>query len=198
MATASVQPVFAHDQFWVRRKILTLFSQQFHIYDPSNNLLGFCKQKAFKLKEDIRIYADEGMSRELISIKARSIIDLGVTLDVNDSTSGQRVGSLRRKGLKSTFLRDEWRIFDANEAEIGTIQEDSMLLGLLRRNVTNLIPQTYDFHFNGREIGKAKQNFNIFVPKMHVDFSGDQARQFDRRLGLAAVILLMAIEGRQG
>jgi uncharacterized protein YxjI len=198
MASASLQPALGHDQFWVRRKILTLFSQQFHIYDPANNLLGFCKQKAFKLKEDIRIYADEGMSRELLAIKARSIIDISVTLDVNDSVSGQRIGALRRKGLKSAFLRDEWTILDGNDMAIGSIHEDSMLLGLIRRHVTNLIPQTYDFHFNGREIGKAKQNFNIFVPKMQVDLSGDQARQLDRRLALAAVILLMAIEGRQG
>jgi uncharacterized protein YxjI len=197
MASPIIQPAFANDEFWVRRKIFTLLAQKFHIYDPANNLIGFCKQKAFKLKEDIRIYSDESMSRELLSIRARSIIDISVTLDVTDSTSGQRIGSLRRKGLKSAFLRDEWMILDTMDKQIGLIQEDSTLLGLIRRNLTDLVPQTYNFQFNGRQIGQARQNFNFFVPKMRVDFSGDPTRQFDRRLGLAAVLLIMAIEGRQ-
>jgi hypothetical protein len=46
-------------------------------------------------------------------------------------------------------------------------------------------------------VGKAKQNFNLFAPKMHCDFSLDPGKKLDRRLALSAVILLMAIEGRQ-
>jgi hypothetical protein len=49
----------------------------------------------------------------------------------------------------------------------------------------------------GREIGSAKQNLNFFLPKMAVDLSGDLSREFDRRIAMAAVVLLMAIEGRQ-
>lgn len=32
---------------------------------------------------------------------------------------------------------------------------------------------------------------------MRVDFSADSAKKLDRRLGLAAVVLLQVIEGRQ-
>ena len=50
---------------------------------------------------------------------------------------------------------------------------------------------------NEREIGVIRQNFNPFVLKLNVDLRSDPGRQLDRRLALAAVILLLAIEGRQ-
>jgi hypothetical protein len=42
-----------------------------------------------------------------------------------------------------------------------------------------------------------KQNFNPFVTKIIADFSEDPRGMLDRRLGLAAGILLCAIEGKQ-
>jgi hypothetical protein len=95
------------------------------------------------------------------------------------------------------MLRDEWIIMDSSDAEVGRIQEDSTFLALLRRFITALIPQDYSFTLKGREIGSAKQNLNFFLPKMAVDLSGDLSREFDRRIAMAAVVLLMAIEGRQ-
>lgn len=95
------------------------------------------------------------------------------------------------------MVRDEWVIMDANDTEIGRIQEDSTLLALLRRFLTSLVPQDYAFAVRGRHIGSAKQNLNFFLPKMAVDLTGDPTRELDRRIALAAVVLLMAIEGRQ-
>lgn len=42
-----------------------------------------------------------------------------------------------------------------------------------------------------------KQNFNPFVTKLSLDFSTDTERRLDRRLGLAAAVLLCAIEGKE-
>lgn len=42
-----------------------------------------------------------------------------------------------------------------------------------------------------------QENFNPFVMKIAVDFVPDTMNLLDRRLGLAAAILLCAIEGRQ-
>ena len=201
MATASVQPKasspFGLDRYIVRRKVLALFAPQFHIYDETERMVGYVKQKAFKLKEDIRLYSDESMSTELLLIQARQILDISAAYDVIDSKSGQKVGALRRKGLKS-ILKDEWIIMDAGDAEIGLIQEDSALLATLRRFLTNLIPQKFLFQVRGRPVGMLKQAFNPFVFKAQVDFSEDPGKVLDRRLALAAVVLLLAIEGRQG
>ena len=41
------------------------------------------------------------------------------------------------------------------------------------------------------------QNFNLFVHKYHVDLTRDEDSILPRPLAVAAVILLLAIEGRQ-
>jgi len=194
---AMANAAFQQNEYLVRRKILALVGAKFYIEDQQGNMIGFSKQKAFKLKEDIRIFTDESMAHELISIKARKMLDISSAYDVVDSATQQRIGVLKRKGIKSAFLRDEWTVMDANESPIGLIKEDSTLLALIRRHITNLVPQTYDFELGGQVVGKAKQNFNLFAPKMHCDFSFDTGKKLDRRLALSAVILLMAIEGRQ-
>jgi len=187
---------FTHESYLVRKKILTLVGAKFHIYDPTGNLVFFSKMKAFKLKEDIRLFTDENMQTELLSIKARNILDIAATYDVMDPESGEKVGALRRKGLKS-MLKDEWIFMDANDNEIGLIKEDSIFLALVRRFLTNLIPQTYLGDIGGSQVCKFKQNFNPFVTKITLDFSLDKEHQLDRRLGIAAAVLLCAIEGKQ-
>jgi hypothetical protein len=50
-------------------KLLALASQ-IYIRDANGNLFGYVKQKLFKLKEDINIFADESQTRQLYNIKA--------------------------------------------------------------------------------------------------------------------------------
>ena len=187
---------FALDQYRARRKVLTLFAPKFHIYDAFGNLVAYVEQKAFKLKEDITVFADEAKQRPLLRIQARKVIDFSAAYDVTDVSTQQKVGALRRKGLKS-LLRDEWVLLDATERPIGLLQEDSQLLATLRRFLTNLIPQRYHLWLDGQEAGRIQQRFNPFVLKLDVDLRADTGRRLDRRLALAAVVLLLAIEGRQ-
>jgi hypothetical protein len=107
------------------------------------------------------------------------------------------VGALKRKGLKS-ILKDEWIVMDAEDREIGYIKEDNAFLALIRRFMTNLIPQNYYGELNGQQVCLFKQNFNPFVMKINLDFSMDKAGLLDRRLGIAAAVLLCGIEGKQG
>lgn len=188
---------FSQTDYLVRKKILALVGGKFHIYDSDGQLVLFSQMKAFKLKEDIRLYGDETMQEELISIQARSVIDFSATYDVIDSLTGDRIGSLRRKGMKS-ILKDEWIILNSNEMEIGRLKEDSALFALLRRFLTSLIPQKFHVEIHNTMVAVFKQNFNPFVSKMNVDFSLDKNNELDRRLGLAAAVLLLAIEGKQG
>lgn len=185
--------VFSHQQYLVRRKILKLLGGAFHIYAPDGSLALYSELKAFKLKEDIRLFADEAKTKELVRIAARSILDFGATYDVYDSATNAKLGALRRKGMKS-ILRDSWIILDANDAEVGKIEEDSMVLALVRRFLSNLVPQTFAATMGGQPAATFKQNFNPFVLKITVTFNGEA---LDKRLGLAACVLLCAIEGRQ-
>lgn len=195
-APSNLDEVFRHTTYLVRRKILKIFGAAFHIYDPSGNVAFYSKMKAFKLKEDIRLYTGEDMQTEILTIKARSILDISAAYDVVDSTNNTKVGTLKRKGMKS-ILRDEWIIMDPEDREIGLIKEDSALLALIRRFATNLIPQTYHGEINGERVCQFKQNFNPFVMKIELDYSMDRKGLLDRRLGIAAAVLLCAIEGKQ-
>ena len=187
--------IFQHSQYHLKKQIIAI-SGRFRIFDPQGNLVLYSEQKAFKLKEDIRVYSDESKGTEVLTIKARQIIDFSAAYDVVDSSSGQKVGVLSRKGLKSMF-QDEWIVSDANDQPIGSLKEDSMFMALLRRLVANLIPQNYDVTINDQRVADIKQNFNPFSYRLTMDFSMDTSNQLDKRLGIAAGILLAAIEGRQ-
>jgi len=134
---------FSHKKYLVRRKILKLFGAAFHIYDSNGNVVFYSKMKAFKLKEDIRLYTGEDMQEEVLTIKARKILDFSSAYDVVDTTTNEKVGVLKRKGLKS-ILKDEWIFMDAADRDIGLIKEDRMLLALFRRFLTSLVPHTYN------------------------------------------------------
>ena len=189
---------FQHPSYLVRRKVFKLLGGAFHVFDPAGNMVLYSKQKAFKLKEDIRIYTGEDMGTEVLTIRTDQIIDLGATYHVHDSQQGGvRVGSLKRKGLKS-MLRDEWVILDSSGQEVGTILEDSVALALLRRLMVGwLLPQKYYGSIGNIPVSLFTRNFNPFVSKISLDFSMDSQGQLDRRLGIAAVIMLLAIEGKQ-
>ncbi len=192
---------FAHTKYVIKRQFFKLAGGAFRIYDENDNLLLFSKMKAFRLREDIRIYGDEALSTELLTITTKSIFDVSGTYDIIDAVSGERLGALRRKGIKSSLLRDEWLIVDESGREEGKITEDSQVKALIRRWVdfaAFLMPQAYTATVGGGEVAEFKQRFNPLTMHMDIDFSADAQMLLDRRVGLAAAVLLCAIEGRQG
>lgn len=187
---------FNHSRYLIRKRILSLAGGRFEIFDMAGNLVLFSKMKAFKLKEDIRLFTDETMTTELVSIHARTVLDFSAVYDVIETATGRKIGALKRKGWKS-MLRDEWIILDVYDNEIGVIQEESAFLALLRRFLTNLVPQQYHVQLGGALVAEFTQNFNPFVTKLTLDFSFDAGHRLDRRLGIAAGLLLCAVEGKQ-
>ena len=189
----------AGTKFQFKRKILKLVGAAFYVYDEAGATVLYADQKAFKLKEDIRVYSGEDKTTEVFRIAARRMMDWSGTYDVFDP-SGQKIGALKRQGMKS-MIRDEWTILDVQDREMGLIQEDSTVLALLRRFVdmiSLLVPQKYSLTLGNRPVGQFARVFNPFSSKIDVDFSADPSGALDRRLALAAGVLLCAIEGKQG
>ena len=191
--------LYEADSYMVRQKVLKLLGEEFHIYsdDSMQQLIGYSKQKALKLKEDIRVYTDEQKSTELICIKARSIIDFGAGYDITDSQTGEAICSFKREGLKSLF-KDSWKVMDSSGNQIGTLGEDSGILALVRRFVpfaSLLIPQEFVLSTGTGSI-VFTQKMNPLIHKMFV--TNIQSSGLDPRIVLAATMLLIAIEGRQG
>ncbi len=183
------------DTYVIRRKFLKLFGNEFRVFDASQKEILFSRQKAFKLREDIRVWTGEDMQTEVMWIQARQIVDFSAAYDVIDSTTNQKVGAFKRKGLKS-IVRDEWILMDANDQEVGIFQEDSVGMAILRRFI-NIIPQKFHMQVGNAHVANLKQNWNPFVMRVAIDLSPDTQRLLDRRLAIAMAILHSAIEGRQ-
>lgn len=200
MAVSSPE-IYQLDQFTARKKVFKLFGAGFTLLAPDGRVLASSHQKAFRLKEDIRVSEGEGDGGpELLTIKARSVIDFGASYDVVESATGEVIGSLRRKGFSSLF-RDSWEILDAEGTVRGKVTEDSGWKALARRAnewIALLLPQTFHLEVDGRVVGTMKQNFNFLVQKYDVDLGQDADGLLPRPLAVATVILLLAIEGRQG
>ncbi|MEM0915077.1 MAG: hypothetical protein AAGK09_10775 [Planctomycetota bacterium] len=191
---------FLKDRYFLRRKVLKLFGGAFHIRDASGDLVLYSKQKSFRIREDISLFDNEAMTTQLIRITTQSVFDIAGTYAVQDMVTGETIGGLKRHGLSSSFIRDKWEIYDPDGRQIGEIVEDSQVKAILRRAVDSvavLMPQKYHATIGGQTVATYHQNFNPFVYKLEVDFSMDTNNLFDPRLGLAAAVLLAAIEGKQ-
>lgn len=190
----------AGEMYTIRRKVLVIFGASFQIFDAQGVQIGYCRQKSFKLKEDLRICTDQNMTEEMLRIRARSIIDFAATYDVTlpESQGGAMLGSLRRRGMKS-LVRDSWSVFDSDGREVAKLQEDSAGMAILRRFLGSLfLPQR--FHLvtaDGRKIATLRQHFNWFVYRLGVAIHEPDA-VVDDLVVLAAGCLIAAIESRQG
>lgn len=99
---------------------LWAFAPQMSVVDAQGNLAFYVKQKLFKLKEAITIFADAEQTRPTYYIKADRIIDFSARYDFTDS-NGTYIGSVKRRGLKSLW-RARYDIFDGETTTLN-IQE---------------------------------------------------------------------------
>jgi len=189
-----LHPSFRMNKYTFRRKVFKFFGGEFKVYDESGREVLHSEQKAFRLREDFRVYSVDS-NQELLRIKTPQILDIGATYNVVDATTGEAVGALRRKGLKSIF-KDEWVFLAGDGQEIGKVSESSMFGALMSRFI-DFVPQTYSIVSAGGSFeAQVKQHFNPFILKYTMTIS-DPEPKIDRRLLIAAGILLASIERRQ-
>ena len=103
-------------------KILALASQ-IYIRDADNSLIGYVKQKLFKLKEDINVFADEQQTQHLFNIKADRILDFSANYRFSDA-GGRTIGSIKRKGMRSIF-KAHYLISDTSGNQVMEIREEN-------------------------------------------------------------------------
>ena len=103
-------------------KLLALASQ-IYIRDESGNILGYVKQKMFKLKEDINVFADENQNCVLFNIKADRVLDFSARYNFTGS-NGEFLGSIKRQGMRSIW-KAHYEIFDARHRKVLEIREQN-------------------------------------------------------------------------
>ena len=188
--------VFSLNAYACRRKILALVGK-ISVMDPSGAIVAFSRQKAFKLREDIRVFTDASETSPLLTIQARKIIDFAATYDVR-TAEGAVMGSLRRKGFKS-IVKDQWMVMGPQDSVDGTVDEIGTGLALARRFVPFVawfVSQDYTMTVNGAAVAQFQRNRNPFVSTLAVQIERG-ASDAQRRLVLAMAVLLLVIEGKE-
>jgi uncharacterized protein YxjI len=198
-----------HDVFILRQRIRPIVNQyEFSIPNGDGQPgepICFVEQKRFKFKEDIRFYADDSKTHELLRLKARQRFDPRARYDVTDP-AGAKVGEIQ-KVFGASLLRSTYALFDAGGEETARAQEKSLVVALFRRFVgfvpyiggfADWLPIPYHFEFRrGDEIlGTHSRQAFKFRDTYTIDMSGDPQRTIDRRLILAIAVGMDALQAR--
>ena len=182
------------NQYLIREKFLKIFGNKFHIMDEIGQLYGFCEQKRFRIKEDIRLYDDENKNNEWLVIKQRNLVDAWGGFDIFDPKAGILLGTVRRKFWKS-ILRTKWQVLDPDGNDIGMLLEDSMAQAIARRVFLGIIPKKYTLHTMGNNNPiTMRQKFNPIIRKLIVNIPPEN--NFNRKFIAGLAIVISALDGR--
>jgi uncharacterized protein YxjI len=101
---------------------LWAFAPQMSVVDASGNTLFYIRQKLFKLREAIGVFADPQRTQLKYEIKADRIIDFSARYNFLDA-SGQPFGAVKRHGMKSIW-RARYDIY-SGDSVVFTIREQN-------------------------------------------------------------------------
>ncbi|HVZ39859.1 MAG TPA: hypothetical protein VHI13_11325 [Candidatus Kapabacteria bacterium] len=102
-------------------KVLAI-AHQLTVTDATGALVCYVKQKAFKLKEDVTVFADKEQTQPLYTIKADRVIDWNAKYAFA-TAAGAPLGMVQRQGTRSLF-KAHYDIYDGAEIDM-TIHEEN-------------------------------------------------------------------------
>ena len=183
------------NQYLIREKFLKIFGNKFHIVDENNQLHGFCEQKRFRIKEDIRLYDDESKNNEWLVIKQKNYVDAWGGFDIFDPKAGTLLGTVRRKFWNS-IVRTQWQVLDSEGKDIGRLLEDSLAQAIARRVLLGILPKQFTLHTMGNDKPiTMRQKFNPIIKKLVVNIPPEN--NFNRKFVAGLAIVISALDGRK-
>ncbi|HEY1542248.1 MAG TPA: hypothetical protein VGG01_07555 [Xanthobacteraceae bacterium] len=180
---------FAYQQYVIKRPFLSLLGRKFYVYAPDGSLVVFLKHPLLKLRGEFTIYTDETETTPLLVVRARKVIAINMAHDVFDPNTGELLGSIRSRGLKS-IIRDVWDILDANDQPVGLIEETGF--AMLRRLI-KFLPGQHKIELNGQLAATLRQKFRFFIKEEVLDLSPGGDR-LDHRFAIACALLVLMKE----
>lgn len=185
-------------------KLMTL-GQRISATDASGNLLMFVKQKMFKLKEQVEVYADEGRTNLIFRIAADRMIDWSANYSFTDA-DGNDWGAVRRKGMRSLWSA-HYDVMQNGEVDM-TVQEESAL----KKFVESLLGEIPIIGFlfiyflnptyivkrpDGQELLRLVKHPAIFEGKFTLEKLTDMPEDDELR-SLLALMMVVLLERRRG
>lgn len=189
----------------LRFKVIAV-APQISVTDAAGELVYYVKQKAFKLKEAITVFADPEQTRPLYRIEADRVIDIGARYLIEDA-SGRSLGFVHRQAMRS-FWRASYEVHRP-EGPVLTIREENpwtkvvdSLLGEIP--VVGLLAG-YLFHPAYRVVRPDTGGVVMRLIKEPALFEGryriEQVEELgadDEVLALLGVLMLVLLERRRG
>ncbi|MFN8766934.1 MAG: hypothetical protein ACK5VV_06400 [Lysobacteraceae bacterium] len=103
-------------------------SPQIRVTDSGGRLTHYVRQKLFKLRESVTVFADEAQSRPIFRVDADRVIDFNAAYRIADA-GGRPIGAVRRRGLRSLW-RAHYEIQGA-DGELLTVSEENPWIKVL-------------------------------------------------------------------
>jgi hypothetical protein len=167
-----------------------VFERVFRVFTGDGQLIMYIQHPLLKLREEFMVYADEAKLRPLLRVKSRQVIAINFSYDIWDAQTGELLGSVQKKGLRS-IVRDRFILLDAQGGEIGYAEEQGA--ALLRR-LFPLLTSKHAIFVGGQQVAYIKQVFRFFTKEFTVD---TQPSTVDPRFVLAVALLALIAEARR-
>ena len=181
-------------------------ARQVSVEDSRGTLLMYVKQKAFKLREAITVFADREQTRPLYQIKADRVIDFSATYYITDS-SGAAIGSIRQQGMRSiwrtrySIMRADQPMFEVREENPWAKVGDSFfgeipIIGLLSGYVFN--PRYSVGLTDGTPLLKITKRPALFEGLFEMEREASPVGPEDERLLLIGAVAAIMLEKNRG
>jgi uncharacterized protein YxjI len=146
-------------------------------------------------KRHVHFYRDDSKSELLLEVlQDQKLAFLTHTFTVNEP--GGRTLARFRKNLLTDLFRKKWNCLSPEGSPLWDAKEDSVVLALVRRFLTRLVPLCFIFCTpEGQVVGEFNRKFTI-LDRYVLDLSRDAARALDRRVALAMGVMLDTGERR--
>ncbi len=177
-------------RYLIKRPFWSFFERTFRVLSPDGQLYMLVRHPILRLREEFMVYGDEAQTRPLLRIKSRQVVAINFTFDIFDAATGELLGSVQKKGLRS-IVRDAFTLLDPAGAEIGRAEEQGA--SVLRRLIP-LLTAKHAIFVDDRQVAAIRQIFRFFVKEFEVTL---EPSRVDPRFVLAVALLALIAEARR-
>ena len=177
-------------RFRIKRAFWSFFERTFRVSTLDGQLVMLVKHPIMRFREEFTVYADEEQTVPLLLVKSRQIIAINFTFDIVDIASGQVLGSVQKRGVRS-LIRDAFLILDPAGAQIGTMEETGA--SILRRFLP-ILTSRHSVVLRGVEAARMRQIFRFFIKEFEIEIASGVS---EPRFVLACALLALMAEARR-
>jgi len=177
-------------------KLLAL-NPQVKVADAAGQTVMYVKEKAFSLKININVFADEAQQQQLYHIEADKVMGMNIPFSIT-TPMGALVGKVLRPTMTSMW-KATYQISDPVGQEIGVLHEESPWLKVLDSLLSDipfiymLINPGYLVDLRGQPALYLKKQPSMVDRTFKLDKRAELA-EADEKLLLAATLLAMMME----